>query len=433
MKSSSIPIPVLRVALSKGQGPIERMGETESRPGLLPLLRSRTFLLLQARGTAAGVGYTVYLATVLWLSFRLTGGIFLAGVVVGVETAVYTLTFLVGPLVDRVGDKRWVYVVCYPVQAVASLVLGLTYVLGLLSVPLLLAIVVLLAALWDFTWAADAAATRLLFGKDRLFAISGLGTAIGGGVDIAMYFTAGLTIALFGVAGGSYLYAGLLAVGAAFAFLLPIPTPNVSRHAYLTGFIEGWTLYRGKGGKALRHLAVLQSAYGFFVPAPLLLLTLYVGRFFSSSQVAFAGFYVAYLVGGILIGIVLGVLNPRRLVGLTGNLALFATGAVLIVAEFVSGSVLASAAVWFFVGVASTARVNAFWNYMQGGFAPEVLARISANNYLFTGVTSTAGAFAIGALSTVWSPAALTWLTALGFVGCAGIGLVLQGTRTLAF
>ncbi|MGP8158751.1 MAG: hypothetical protein ACLPWO_03985 [Thermoplasmata archaeon] len=409
------------------------MPATDVDSRLLPLLRSRTFLLLQARGTAAGVGYTVYLATVLWLSFRLTNGIFLAGIVVGVETGVYTLTFLVGPLVDRITDKRWVYVVCYPIQAVASLALGLTYVFGFLTIPLLLAIVVLLAALWDFTWAADSAATRLLFSKDRLFAVTGLGTAIGGAVDIAMYFTAGLTIALFGVAGGSYLYAGLLAVGAGFAFLLPIPTSNARKSAYLAGFLEGWALYKGASGKPLRHLAILQSAYGFFIAAPVLLLTLYVGRFFSGSQVTFAGFYVAYLVGGIIIGIVLGKLNPRRLVGLVGNVALLSTGAVLILVELVTGSAVASAAAWFLIGVATAARITAFSNYLQGGFAPEVLARISANNYLFTGITSTAGAFAIGALSTIWSPAALTEITAVGFVGCAAIGILLQGTRTLAF
>jgi hypothetical protein len=409
------------------------MSAAEGDSGLFSLLRSRTFLLLQARGTAAGVGYTVYLATVLWLSFRLTNGILLAGVVVGVETAVYTLTFLVGPLVDRVTDKRWVYVICYPIQAVAALALGVTYVFGLLTIPLLLAIVVLLAALWDFTWAADSAATRLLFGKDRLFAISGLGTALGGGVNIVMYFAAGITIALFGIAGGSYLYAGLLAVGAVFAFLLPIPTPNAKRHAYLAGFLEGWALYRGPKGKPLRHLAILQSAYGFFIPVPLLLLTLYVGRFFSSSQVMFAGLYVAYLVGGIIIGIALGKLNPRGLLGLVGNVALLSTGVVLIMAELVTGSVLASLAVWFLVGAATTTRITAFSNYLQGGFAPEVLARLSGNNYLFTGISSTAGAFAIGALSTVWSPSALTELTALGFAGCAALGFMLQGTRTLAF
>ena len=92
-----------------------------------------------------------------------------------------------------------------------------------------------------------------------------------------------------------------------------------------------------------------------------------------------------------------------------------------------------SVAVWFLVGVATTARITAFSNYLQGGFPPEVLARISGNNYLFTGITSTAGAFAIGALSTIWSPDCPTGVTAVGFIGCAVIGILLQGTRTLAF
>jgi hypothetical protein len=405
----------------------------ERTPGLLSLLRNRTFLLLESRGMAAGVGYTVYLATVLWLSFRLTGGIFLAGVVLGVETAVYTLTFLAGPLVDRVSDKRWVYVACYPVQAVAAFTLGLTYVFGLLTIPLLLGIVVLLAALWDLTWAADSAATRLLFGKDRLFAISGLGTAIGGAADIALYFVAGLTIAFFGAAGGSYLYAGLLAVGAGLAFLLPIPTRNATKHTYLAGFREGWKLFRGESGKPLRHLAVFQSALGFFIPAPLLLLTLYVGRFFASSQVTFAGLYVAYLVGGIIIGIVLGRLNPRMFIGAVTLVALLLTGAILVVAYLVAGYLFLSLIAWFLVGVAATARTTALWNYMQGGFAPEVLARVNSNSYLFTGISSTAGAFVIGTLSVTWSPAALTGLTALGFAGSAVLGFLLSGTRTLAF
>jgi hypothetical protein len=414
-------------------GPAPQPSAAGGRPGLLALLRNRAFLLLQARGTAASVGYTVYLGTVLWLSFRLTGGILLAGVVVGVETAVYTLTFLAGPLVDRVHDKRWVYVVGYPVQAAAALALGVTYVTGLLTIPLLLVVVVLLAVIWDFTWAADSAATRLLFEPDRLFAVSGLGTAIGGGVDIAMYFAAGLTIALFGVAGGSYLYAALLAVGAGFALMLPLPTPGGRRYGYREGFLEGWGLYRGASGKPLRHLATLGVVSGFFVPAPLLLLTLYAGRFFASSQAIYAGLYVAYLVGGIVIGVVLGRVNPRKRIGSVLLLALLATGIALLAAELVTGSIVLSEVAWLLVGVATTARATAFSNYLQGRFAPEIQARIASNNYLFTGVASTSGAFVIGALSTSWGPAALTALTALGFVASAVLGFLLSGARTLAF
>lgn len=405
----------------------------ERNRGLGTLVRNRTFLLLQGRGIAATVGYTVYLVTILWLTYRLTGGIFLAGVVVGVETAVYTLSFLTGPLVDRIHDKRWVYVVCYPIQAAASVALGVTYAYGALTVPLLLVLVIVLAALWDVTWTADAAATRLLFSKGELFAVSGLGTAIGGIVDVAMYFTAGLTIAFFGAAGGSYLYAALLLAGTALAVFLAIPTPNATTHDYWGGFLEGWDLFRGDAGKPLRHLAVVQFAYGFFTAAPTLLLTLFVGRSFEGSAGVYSELFVAYLVGGILIGIVLGRTNPRAFIGSVTTVSLLATGFLLLGAALVAGVVLLSLAAWFFVGVVVTSRAVAFTNYLQGRFAPEILGRVSGNNYLFTGISSALGAFAIGALSITWSPDLLTEFVAAGFIGSAGLAFVLSGTRTLAF
>src|SRR5207253_7283007 len=106
------------------------------------LLPNRTFLLFQARGTLSNVSYTLYVGTILWLTYRLSGGIFLSGVVIGVQTLVFTLTFLISPLVDRLYDKRWVFVLCYPVQTALALVLALTYA-GVLTIPILVAIVVL--------------------------------------------------------------------------------------------------------------------------------------------------------------------------------------------------------------------------------------------------------------------------------------------------
>jgi hypothetical protein len=406
---------------------------SDAERGVLPLLRNRAFLLLQSRVTAAGVGYSVYLATILWLSYRLTGGVFLAGILIAIETAVYTLTFLVGPLVDRIRDKRWVFLACYPVQSLAALALGVSYMLGVLTAPILVGLVVLLAALWDFTWAADTTTTRILFGQDRLFAISGLASAIGGGIDIAMYFAAGVTIALFGAAGGSYLYAALLAVGAALATALPIRTPGRSPAPYLAAFREGWALFRGGAGRALRHLTLVQSAAGFFASAPLLLLTLLVARSFAGSQGTYAGFYVAYLVGGIAIGLVLGSWNPRAWLGPLAIVVLASTGGALFAAGAAAGAPVVSGAAWLFAGAAMTARLTVFTLYLQGRFAPEVLARLSGNNYLFAGVTGTVGAAVFGALSTVWSPAALTDLAAAGFLGCAALAALLPEMRVLRF
>ena len=417
-----------------GAGPSPPSGGSAGpSPGLGELLRNRSFLLLQARSTSAYVGYAVYLATVLWLSYRLTGEIALAGVLVGIESAVYTVTFLAAPVVDRLRDKRWVYVVCYPVQAFAALAMGITFVLGDLSVPLLVALVVLLAVLWDFTWAADQAASRLLFGADRLFAVSGVGSAVGGAVDVTMFFGAGATIALFGVAGGSYLYAGLLGVGAVFAIALPIVVPQAAAGRYLETFREGWSLYRGPEGRPLRHLALLQFSSGLFASAPVLLLTLTAARSFGASQGVYAALYVADLVGGIGVGLLFGWLNPRKAIGPIIVVSTAALGAVLLATQQVSFSLVLSVAVWLVVGVAAAARQSASSAYLQGRFAPDLLARVSSNAYLFPGIATTVGAFAIGVLSLSWSAEQLTELVAAGFFASAIAGLALPEIRALRF
>lgn len=400
---------------------------------MLALLKDRTFLLLEARGTAANVGYSVYLGTVLWLSFELTGGIFLAGIVVGLETAVYALTFLAGPLVDRVLDKRSVYLIAYPIQAGAALGLGVAYLAHALTVPLLLLLVVLLAVLWDFTWAADMAATRLLFGSDRLFAVSGLGTALGGAADVAMYLLAGLTLAVLGIAGGSLLYASLLGAGAVAAAFLAIPTPRAFRGTYAQALSQGWSMYRGPSGRPLRHLAAFQLVFGFFTPAPLLLLTLLVGAGLAGSQGAFATLYVAYLVGGIVVGLVLGHANPRKRVGALAVAGLAGLGLALGAAALAVGDLPLGLVLWGVIGGAATARTTAVALFVQGRFAPEMLGRLSANNYVFNGVAGAAGAVAFGELSTVLTPLSLTWIAVVGLLAAAGFGLALPEMRRLAF
>ncbi len=397
------------------------------------LLRNRTYLLWQSRVTLNGVGYAIYVGTLLWLTYTLSGGILLSGVVIAVQTVVFTLTFLVSPLVDRLYDKRWIFVVCYPIQAGLAAILGVTYALKALTLPALLGIVILLAILWDFTEAADETTTRLLFGKDHLFMVSGLGSAIGGSVDIAMYFAGGLAIAVFGAPGGAALLAGLLAVAALLAVLIPIPTPKAKPQSWWSGLKEGWKLFRGDTGRALRQLSLQQFVLGFFVSAPTLLMTLYVGRFFAASQSAYASLYVAYLVGGIIIGLVLGQTNPRRYIGPIVVGSTFVMGFLLLGAEIAVASLVLSLLAWFVMGVANTARNTSTWIYVQGRFDAQVLARVTMNLYLFMGVASAIGAFAVGALSTAWSTQLLTWFVALGLIGAASLGIALPETRRLSY
>src|SRR5437879_8896072 len=89
-------------------------------------------------------------------------------------------------------------------------------------------------------------------------------------------------------------------------------------------------------------------------------------------------------------------------------------GIALLGAEVAVASLLLTLVVWFVVGAGNTARVQGTWTYVQGRFEPGVLARVTMNVYLFTGVASAIGAIVIGSLSTVWDPAMLTDLVSFG-------------------
>lgn len=397
------------------------------------LLGNREFLLFKFRTYSGGIGYSVYLVTILWLAYRLSGNVLLPGIVVGVEAGVYTLTFLIGPLVDGIKDKRSVFLICYPIQAAAALLLGVSYLGGFLNIPLLLGLVVVLAILWDFSWAADATVARLLFHQDDLFRISGLSSVIGGPLSIVGYLSAGAILVFLGPAGGAFLYAALLAAAAVLAVPLPIPSPRSVRGKYLSGFMGGWSYFRGERGKPLRHLGILQSVYGFFAIVPPLLITLFASQLLGGAVSAYAELYVMYLIGGIVAGFVIGHLNPRKKVGLLLLSALLLTGVFLFAAALVVFSLLLSVAVWFAVGGFNSARIDVHWTYMQGAYPPEVLARINANSYLFTGISSTLGALAFGYLSVRLGPSSLDALAAFGFLLAAALGTALSGVRGLRF
>src|SRR5205823_8705260 len=113
--------------------------------------------------------------------------------------------------------------------------------------------------------------------------------------------------------------------------------------------------------------------------------------FFAASQATYAGLYVAYLLGGLIMGLVLGRLNPRGYIGPFVIGAIFVMGVALLGAEVAVASLSLSLVVWFAVGATNTARVQATWTYVQGRFEPTVLARVTMNVFLFTGVASATG------------------------------------------
>ena len=401
--------------------------------GYRALLGNRPWLLWEVSATTASVGYSVYAISIPWYAYRATGNFFVVGLVLFVEVGVYALTFLVGPLVDRARNKRSVYLACYPAQAVAAALLALSIEQRFLSLALLFGLIGFLSLLWDFAWAANNVVPRLLLEKDQLFRAGGLGTLLGGATQLGGYSAGALVVVVVGPSGGMLLYAAFLAVATVLVLPVSVPSPPSPRSGYLAEFREGWRHFSSTSGSALRQLATVEVVRGFFSIAPPLLIVVVAARWFVGNAGAYSLLFVAWVVGGIAIALLLGEWNPRRHIGgiLIGSAA---SAALLIALAVVPGlTLLPGVVLWFLIGAAGTAYLSVLYVYLRGAYPPEAIGRITANLYLFTGSSAAAGAVVLGAVAERWSVTDFGALVAAGLASVGVLLLALPAIRRLVF
>ncbi|MGA8603470.1 MAG: hypothetical protein WB788_00170 [Thermoplasmata archaeon] len=403
------------------------------RGGYGELLRNRRWLLWEVSATAATVGYSVYAISIPWFAYQVSGSFLVVGLVLFAEVGIYSLTFLVGPLVDRAQNKRTVYIACYPAQAVAAAVLGLAIGEGFLSLPLLFGLIAFISLLWDFTWAANNVTPRLLLNPDQLFRAQGLGTLLGGATQLGGFSGGALIVVVVGPSGGLLLYAAFLAAATFLVIPLSIPSPAQPKAAYLADFREGWKYFSGKSGSALRQLASVELVRGFFSTAPTLLIVVVAARLFVGSTNAYGILFVSWVIGGIAIALFLGEWNPRRSIGwiLIGSST--ASGLLVAAAVWPGLALLPAATIWFLFGASGTAYTAVLYVYLRGAYPPVVIGRITANLYLFTGTAGAIGAFVLGTVAGVWSPVEFGLLFAAGLMATGALLLILPGIRRLVF
>lgn len=408
-------------------------GGATNQPGFRTVLRNRQYLLWLASSNAASVGYSVYAISIVWLTYVATHSYAVVGLVLFVEYATYAGTFLVAPLADRVGNQRTIYVVCYPVQALAALILGLAAFQGFLTVPLLLGLVTLISALWDLAWAAYQAAPRLLLTPHELYAAGGVSGAIGGVNSIAGYAAGGALIVFVGAAGGMYLYAALLALGAVLAAGLSI-RPGASPDAgFKESFRSGWRVLTSEPDHALLQLASVDGIRAFFTSGVALLITLVAVTNFATSTVAYGVLFTGYVVGGVAAGLVLGWKNPRGRAGVVMVASLLATGLVFVAAGIAPPFLVLLALIWLLIGFASTSYLNSKSAFVGGTVDPNKLARVSSNMYLFPGVTSSVGALVLGILAGGTTPSWFGFAIGAGFLFAGIVAILLPAVRILRF
>lgn len=401
--------------------------------GYWELLSNRNWLLWETSATTATVGWSVYAISVPWFAYQFSSNFLIVGLVLFVEVGIYTLTFLVGPIVDRARDKRTIYLACYPAQAVAAAVLGLAIGRGFLSLPLLFGLIGFISFLWDFTWATNNVAPRLLLNVDQLFRASGLGTLLGGATQLGGYSAGAILVVFIGPSAGLLLYAGLLAAAAVMVLPLHFPLTEGSSKAYLAEFRAGWDYFRGAAGGALRQLASVEIVRGFFATAPTVLIVVVAARLFVGTTSAYSILFVAWVIGGIAIGLVLGEWNPRRRVGAILIASALASGVLVFAAVVPAFGLLGGSAVWFLFGAAGGAYTSVYYVYLRGAYPAEAIGRITGNLYLFTGVASSAGAIAIGYLADTWTLAELGVLVAGGMLVVGAMLAAMPAIRRLVF
>ncbi len=408
-------------------------GRECARGGWAELLRNRRFLLLEATGACASAGYAVYSVSVLFLAYGLSGDLAIAGLVLFVEYGVYTLTFLVAPIVDRVRDKRSVLLACLPTMAACAVALALALRAGVLSVPLLLGLVLALAVLWDFVWAVLMIAPRLVVERRRLFVADGLASVLSVGSRIGGYAGGGALLFFVGPYGGASAYAVLLLAALVAAVPLSLPVGRPPRTPLTESFRAGWAEFRGEAGRALRPFAGVETVVGFFAAVPPLLVTGIAYARFADPTAAYALLVTVYALGGSVAGVLVGHLNPRRSVGRLLVLMPVVAGALLLLLAPFSLPIGLAAGLLGGVGAALSVRYTAKYAWVQASYPPEILGRLTANLYLFTGAAGSFAVLLVGSLSARLPLVTLADTTGVGLLAGGGLALVLPAVRRMAF
>lgn len=406
---------------------------TATSHGFARVLQNRQYLLWLGSSASASVGYSVYSISIVWLAYVATHSYTVIGMVLFAEYATYAATFLVAPFVDRVRNQRTIYLVCYPLQAVAAFTFGVAYYRGFLTVPLLLGLIVFISLLWDLAWAAYQAAPRLLLSPDEQFAAGGVAGAIEGGNSIAGYATGGVLILFVGAAGGMFLYAALLGVGALLAVGLSIRPGPAKEGNFGESFRSGWHALTAEPGHSLLQVATVDAVRGFFLPGAALLITVISVTTFAAAGTAYGVLFTTYVIGGVVAGLALGWVNPRGRAGVVMVGSLIAGGIAFVAVGVVPPILALSASTWLLIGFALTGYIDAKLAFVRGSVDPNKLARVSSNMYLLPGITSAVGALVLGAVAGVATPVLFGIALGVGFLGAGLLAALLPGVKVLRY
>lgn len=353
------------------------------------LLHNSRYMIYNAEHAFSSFGYSLYTITIPAFSYVFSGSIVFTGLTLFVEYGIYALTFLAGPLVDRVVDKRHVLVTSEAAIAALAFALGVLIESGAATDLSFLAFVGAIAVAWDFAWTADWTVLPLIVDEEELPRARGYSSAVSSGHTVAGLSVGGLLFAFLGAYSSIVLYAACMVAAAFLLFFLPATVPKEVR-VHSEGLLAGWRYVFSM--KSLLYLSLVVGAFAFFTQLP----TLGITKIFAqSSALWYSVMFTLFSVGSTVSGALVGRFYPRRRPGLTLVLT-FALSGVLLVPSVVEAGVPAfDAALWFGLGVVDNAWITLYSVYLQSTTATEMLGRTASNLYTFRGITSAVGTISL--------------------------------------
>lgn len=373
----------------------------------------RDFTLYWLARVLGSIGVEIQITGVSWQVYTLTGKPLALGLVGLAQFAPFLLLFLLaGAAADRF-QRTKILGTCIALQAICSLLLGLSTLLGIAHFPLILSILVLIGIARAFQSPAQQAIVPLLvpgelFANAIAWTSSGSQLARIGGPALA----GGLLIL-----GQEWVYATALScfvASAIMTFLIRTPSQFVSRtRPSWSTLLAGFTFIRSRqvilGAIALDLFAVLLGGATALLP-------IYAVDILQVGEVGFGSLRAAHMIGAFSCALYLTQRPIRRRAGVTllSTVAIFGAAIVLF---GVSTTFWLSLCALGVMGASDAISMFIRSNLVQIITPDDMRGRVSAINAVFIGASNELGEFESGITAA--------WLGVVPAVVCGGLGTMI--------
>ncbi|MFI5367221.1 MAG: MFS transporter [Candidatus Binatia bacterium] len=370
----------------------------------------------------SAIAMTMFRAAIAWHVFDLSHSAFHLGLIGLVQFIPALGLTLVGGAVADTYDRRKVMILAQIVPLLCSAVLFVATRSGLVTLPLIYALILIVASAGAFDSPSRAALLPTLVSREffpRAVTIAATNQALAFASGPA---AAGLIIAAAGIAAAYAVY-GTLIVGSlvALAFLRPragiAERRSVTLHAIREGLAFVWRQKVVLGCMTLDMFAVIFGGAGALLP-------IYANDILHVGATGYGLLASSLDIGALLTSIVLVTVRPIRQAGRALLVTVVAYGLATI-AFGLSRWFPLSVLLYMLVGVADQVSVVMRGTAIQLSTPDELRGRVSSVNFLFIGASNQLGAVESGFVAALTSA---PFAVVSGGIGCLIVLAVVAAT-----